>query len=580
MWPKEPSDDQLNPTPVAYIVYGADDRLLYFNERIPELFPGFAVNDMVGKSRAEVRTMLRDFEPLAEQAIERLEAVRGKDQPLSADLGVFSFGAGRYYTLDDLPLPDGGAVTLVRDLSDRKQSVDRIARLEHALSDLANEEAIYDGTKDRAFLIMAEVACRALDAPRTDIWLMNVDGTALYPQESFWAQTGEHLTLDPLQESDSPAFFKRLGLGEAINLPDIAGVDFLKGVKSGYERDRQVKSLLVVPIMRGPRVVGVITVSENRENRHWVKSEVSFVSYLCDLILRMLDAHDRKVAEEGLRGFNEMLEMKVKKRTRDLEEALETLTLAQEELVRSEKMASLGGLVAGVAHEINTPLGVALTSITHMADALGDFRKAVDSGKIRRSDLTTFMETNDEGTSVVRRNLERAANLVRSFKMVAVDQSVDDTREIDVGNYIHETVESLIPTLRRDAIKVEATAPEKLIMKTVPGDLSHILTNLIMNAALHGFSDRPERDDKQISVAAKTTVSDLVLEVSDNGKGIPADIREKIFDPFFTTARNSGGSGLGLNIVYNTVYHKLGGAIEVGDAKGGGTRFLITLPLG
>ena len=171
-----------------------------------------------------------------------------------------------------------------------------------------------------------------------------------------------------------------------------------------------------------------------------------------------------------------------------------------------------------------------------------------------------------------------AAHLVRSFKMVAVDQSADDTREIDVGEYINEVVDSLVPTLRKSGVKAEAVASGRLLMKTVPGDLSHIVTNLIMNAALHGFSDRPDRDDKQIRVSAKAGTKDVTIEVVDNGRGIPLDIREKIFEPFFTTARSTGGSGLGLNIVYNTVYHKLGGSIEVGDAKGGGTRFKITLP--
>ncbi|WP_286829008.1 MULTISPECIES: ATP-binding protein [Kordiimonas] len=575
MLPKDPYEGELSASPVGYIVYGPDGRLVSFNERIGELFPGFIHNDMIGKTREEVRDILRTYEPAAVEALNRLDEI----SDLSAEDGIFEFGKGRYCALDDLALPDGSTLTLIRDLSEKKRSLDSIARMERALSELANEEAIYDGTKERAYLIMTEVAGKALMATRTDVWLMNVDRTSLYPQESYWSPTGEHMELERLDKEVNPALFEMLAAGEPICVPNVKAVDFLKGVRSGDGREQDIKSILIVPIMRGPRVVGAIAAAEETYEREWRQSEIAFVSYLCDLILRMLEAHDRRVAEEGLRGFNEMLEMKVKKRTRDLEEAMETLKLAQEELVRSEKMASLGGLVAGVAHEINTPLGVALTSITHMAEVLEGFKRMVDTGRIKKSDLTNFMETADEGTTVVCRNLERAAHLVRSFKMVAVDQSADDTREIDVGDYINEIVDSLVPTLRKKGVKVEAEAGGKLMMKTVPGDLSHILTNLIMNAALHGFSDRPDFDDKQIKVTAQAGKKDVIIEVMDNGRGIPEDIREKIFEPFFTTARSTGGSGLGLNIVYNTVYHKLGGSIEVGDAEGGGTRFTIKLPL-
>lgn len=579
MLPKDPSGGQLAPTAVAYIVYDADGKLEYFNDRLSQLFPVFSERDMVGLTRAEVRTIIREQEPGTSEAIAQLDNITGQNKPLSANHGVFDLGEDRYCAFDELPMPDGGLVTLVRDLSEKKRSLDSIARMEAAISKLANEEAIYNGTKDRAYEIMTEVACGALEAARTDVWLMNVDGTALYPQESYWAPDKEHAELERLDRAGHEPFFEALELGAPLNVPDIRHEPCLVGFHPADERERAIKSLLVVPITRGPRTVGAILVAENREFRAWSSSEIAFVSYLCDLILRMLEAHDRQVAEEGLRGFNEMLEMKVKKRTRDLEEAMETLKMAQEELVRSEKMASLGGLVAGVAHEINTPLGVALTSITHMAEAFDEFKRAVDSGKIRKSDLTNFMETADEGTLVVRRNLDRAAHLIRSFKMVAVDQSADDMRELDIGVYLDEIVESLIPTLRKKGVKVAAASKGDLAMKTVPGDLSHILTNLIMNATLHAFTEKAEGEERKIDVSAKRLKASVQIEVADNGRGIPDDIREKIFEPFFTTARNSGGSGLGLNIVYNTVYQKLGGKIDVKEAKGGGTRFVINLPV-
>jgi signal transduction histidine kinase len=408
---------------------------------------------------------------------------------------------------------------------------------------------------------------------------MNVDGTTLYPQESYWHPGDDYVELGPIEASEGGELFARLGNSEPINADDGSDETCVRPLIQNAGHVAAIKSMLVVPIRRGPRTVGAIAVSDTSGCRSWDNSEIAFVSYLCDLMLRMLDAHDRQVAEEGLRGFNEMLEARVKSRTRELEETLETLELAQEELVRSEKMASLGGLVAGVAHEINTPLGVALTSISHLGDALRSFKASVETGRIRKSDLTGFVDTADESTSVVLRNLQRAAHLIRSFKMVAVDQSAGDSREISLGHYIEEIAESLQPTLRKNGVKVVTRAQGDMTMRTMPGDLSHILTNLIMNSAMHAFAANPDQKARTIKITARRLKSEMKLEVADNGRGIPVEIRDKIFEPFFTTARATGGSGLGLNIVYNTVYQKLGGSIEVKDAKGGGAVFIIHLPV-
>jgi len=580
MLPKDPTAGELEPTPLAYFVYNADDRLVSFNARAADLFPLFKRSDLIGRERAEIVAILRKDDPKTTESLDKIYEARTREgQDGIRRLGTFYLGDGRFCALDDIALPDGGVMTLIRDLSQRKRTQDSIHRLETAVADLAHEEAIYSGKKEDAYRIMTKVACKALKAVRAGVWLMNVDGTTLYPQQSYWRPDKTYVDLAPVEASDGAALFERLGAGVPINASDVSAQTCVTPLIQNEEHQQAIKSMLVVPIRRGPRVVGAIVISEAETRRVWTVNEIAFVSYLCDLVMRMLEAHDRQVAEEGLRGFNEMLEMRVKSRTQELEEAMETIKLAQEELIRSEKMASLGGLVAGVAHEINTPLGVSLTSMSHMAEALAGFKETAASGRIKKSDLTDFVETADESTTVVLRNLDRAAHLIRSFKMVAVDQSAEDMRRINVGDYIHETVDSLIPTLRKKGVTVDASAAGEMTVETVPGDLSHILTNLIMNAAMHAFSDRPDRNDKQITVSAKRLKEKIRLSVADNGCGIPADIREKIFEPFFTTARATGGSGLGLNIVYNTVYQKLKGSIDVKDVKGGGTCFVIDLPV-
>ncbi|WP_262692899.1 GAF domain-containing sensor histidine kinase [Kordiimonas aestuarii] len=577
MLSRDASDGKLVAVSVAYLVYGPDERLQYYNDGAAEVFPVFKGREVIGLSRDEVRDILRAEDDFRE-TVDELTARSKGGKLLSSDMGGFRFGKDGVFALDDLVLPDGTVVTVIRDLSAKKRAIDAVLRLDGALTRLANEEAIYNGTKARAYEIITEVACEALGASRTDIWLLNVDGTSLYAQESYWADNGGHQDLGRVDDTGCAGLFsvvKKLepyAVRNPSNAPELAGFDLYAGGKVEF------LSALLVPICRGPRAIGVVLVAQSEDAREWNASEISFVSYLCGLIIRMLEAHDRQVAEEGLRDFNEMLEQRVKSRTRELEDAMANLHLAQDELVRSEKMASLGGLVAGVAHEINTPLGVALTGITHMSEELTTFRRAVESGQIKRSDLSTFIEAVGEGTAMAERNLERAAHLIRSFKMVAVDQAADDIRELDVGAYLGEIVDSLKPTLRKRGVQVRASAEGDLHMNTVAGDISHILTNLIMNAALHAFPEGHGRA-KEITVSARRAEDRVILEVIDNGMGIPEEIRDKIFEPFFTTARNKGGSGLGLNIVFNTVYQKLKGGISLGDAANGGSHFTIQLPL-
>jgi len=569
----EIADGNLIAVAVAYMVYGPDNRLKFYNDGAAEVFPILKERDLIGLTRNEIRDLLREQEDFRD-TIDELTRRVADGKRLSSEMGGFRFGKDGVFALDDLALPDGTTVTVIRDLSNKKRAMDAVARLDGALTRLGNEEAIYNGSKERAYEIITEVACEALGASRTDIWLLNVDGTALYAQESYWADDGGHRDMGRVDEDICTSLFCAVKAREPLVLFNPASTPEL----AGFDLRGDFQSVLLVPICRGPRAIGTVLVAQADEMREWNASEVSFVSYLCGLVMRMLEAHDRKVAEEGLRDFNEMLEKRVKARTRELEEAMESLHLAQDELVRSEKMASLGGLVAGVAHEINTPLGVALTGITHMAEELRAFRRAVESGQIKRSDLNGFIEAVAEGTAMAERNLDRAAHLVRSFKMVAVDQTADDVRELDVGAYLGEIVDSLRPTLRKKGVTVTAEAEGDLHMHTVAGDIAHVLTNLIMNAALHAFPEDWRRE-KTIQVLAHRARDRVILEVIDNGTGIPEAIRDKIFEPFFTTARNKGGSGLGLNIVFNTVYQKLKGGIALSDVEGGGSHFTIQIPL-
>ena len=291
----------------------------------------------------------------------------------------------------------------------------------------------------------------------------------------------------------------------------------------------------------------------------------------------------RSLAAEQLQRLNEELEDRVMLRTeelaganRDLQRTLEDLQRTQKQLVLSEKLAALGELVAGVAHEINTPVGVALSAGSTLAEKNRLLAERFAQGEMKRSDLTQYLEDSREGTEMILINLGRASELIRSFKMVAVDQVSDHRRVFNVKTYIDEVLLSLRPKLKKTRHRVEVLCDGDLVIESNPGALSQILTNLIVNSLVHGLD--PEQEGV-IRIEAVRTNGSLDLRYSDNGRGMPPEIRDRIFEPFFTTARSQGSTGLGLHIVFNIVTRTLGGAIVCESAPGQGTTFHVTMPI-
>jgi signal transduction histidine kinase len=254
---------------------------------------------------------------------------------------------------------------------------------------------------------------------------------------------------------------------------------------------------------------------------------------------------------------------------------MEKLERTQEHLIESEKLASLGGLVAGVAHEINTPVGLSLTGITHFSDMTKKLKKDYEDENLSEEEFKEYIDIAYNLAHTIRLNLEKTAQLVRSFKQVAVDQSVEEKRDIDLHKYIDEVVLSLHNKLKQSKIKVNVECPETLKISTYPGDISQILTNLIMNSIMHGFDKTMEGE---ISIQVETKNNEIIFIYKDNGKGIKKENLKKIYEPFFTTNREGGGTGLGLNIIYSLVSKKLNGTIACESQEGKGVVFTITLP--
>jgi signal transduction histidine kinase len=261
---------------------------------------------------------------------------------------------------------------------------------------------------------------------------------------------------------------------------------------------------------------------------------------------------------------------------RQLQKALSDLQSATDQMIQSEKLAALGSLVAGIAHEVNTPLGISVTAASHLEELTKMLTSGFSAGTMKKSDLTNFIASSKETVQIILANLTRAANLIQSFKKIAVDQSSESWQTIELETYFQDIVVSLTPRLKKTKIKVSIQCPKTLRINTMPGALSQILTNLVTNSLLHAFDAGQEGE---ITIAAEPREhKGTVRTYTDNGKGIAPENLDKIFDPFFTTARGQGGSGLGLHLVYNIVTRSLGGSIAVNSAPGKGVRFIMTLP--
>ncbi|MES2316350.1 MAG: CHASE domain-containing protein [Pseudomonadota bacterium] len=298
------------------------------------------------------------------------------------------------------------------------------------------------------------------------------------------------------------------------------------------------------------------------------------------------DISDRKHTEAALvdakdgleHSLTELAQQKanVESAHSDLSTVLVTLKQAQTNLITSEKMASLGSLVAGVAHELNTPIGNSLLTATALDDMVSAFEKKYAEGGVKRSALEAHMADTKLACSIMTSSLRRAADLITSFKQVAVDQTSDKRRRFDLAEVMHDTLATFAAQLRRVNCETRIDCPPALILDSYPGSVGQILSNLINNALLHAFEGR---SSGTLVITARAASDDqVVLIFSDDGVGMPPKILHQVFDPFFTTKMGQGGSGLGMNIVYNIVTGMLGGSIDVESSTEHGTSVTIRMP--
>lgn len=256
-------------------------------------------------------------------------------------------------------------------------------------------------------------------------------------------------------------------------------------------------------------------------------------------------------------------------------QALTDLRQTQESLVQAERLASLGSLVAGVAHEINTPVGIALTSASVLKTATDEIQQAVATNGVKKSDIMRYLDTANESARLIMNNAYRAAHLIHSFKQIAVDQTSEARRPFGLHEYIEEIVSSLQPKLKKMPITLTLNCPTDIVLDSYPGAFAQVITNLTLNCVEHAFApDVPG----VIDISARLDGDIVALDVKDDGKGIAPEVLDRIFDPFFTTRRGQGGTGLGLNIVYNLIVKQFAGTITVQSTLGKGTHFTLRFP--
>lgn len=284
---------------------------------------------------------------------------------------------------------------------------------------------------------------------------------------------------------------------------------------------------------------------------------------------------DLKLTQVELQQLNQSLEQQVAARTHDLEQSMAQLKATQEQLVESEKLAALGGLVAGVAHEVNTPLGIAVTATSIIREASYELNQAFSKQTLTSSQFAELMQNISDSSQMLESNLNRAAKLIRDFKQTAVDQISESRSEFNVKQVLEALIASLHPETRKVPVTPIVEAAEDVQMNSLPGVMTQIVANLILNSVNHAFTSQP---NPEILIRLSQTDQHVVLQYQDNGEGVDKSLHQKIFEPFYTSKRGKGGSGLGLNLVFNLVKQKLKGNLEFHSEPNQGVHFVITLP--
>jgi signal transduction histidine kinase len=468
------------------------------------------------------------------------------------------------------------------------QSMDRLERaVQERTAALAREVAERRRAEQvqHALYQIADLSASALDADVLAASLHRIIGELMVATNFLIAlthpETGELSVPYYADEKDSYTPNQRFPLGAGMvsyvlqtrqaQLHDAGSIGRLRAAGKVREPlgNIDVASWIGAPMLVNDKAYGVMVVQSYDPTILYTKTELDLLAFIAS---HVAVAIARMQADRAIRKAKDSLE----KQNAALNQALTQLQEAQTELVRQEKLASLGQMVAGVAHEINTPLGICVTATSHLVEELRLTKEELAAGEMTEDSLNSFFDVVDQSLRIMTTNTQRAASLVRSFKQVAVDQSSDNIRNFNLCKYVGEILLSLQPKLKGRPVKVQVDCPADLEVNSFPGAVSQILTNMVVNSLVHGF----ERDQPgHITIRARLEEDDMIaFDYGDDGAGMDADTLAKLFDPFFTTKRGTGGSGLGAHILYNLVTGSLGGSLRVESSPGQGLQYYLRFP--
>jgi signal transduction histidine kinase len=440
---------------------------------------------------------------------------------------------------------------------------------------LTKSASIDAGARTAAFQEICKSASQALDAARVSIWYYDTEKEAIVCEELYERDGDKHSSGLTLYQKDFPGYFAYLREERILAAHDAHTDGATAEFSAAYLTPLGINSMLDAPIRFEGKLWGVVCHEQVGPHRTWTTDEQTFGASMADFTARVLSAERQAASQRALEELNAKLERLVEERTADLARTVENLKTTQHKLVESEKLASLGSLVAGVAHEVNTPLGVALTAATAAGEQLTALKALVAANQMKKSDLDRFFEKSGQLAGVVETNLTRAADLVKSFKQVAVRQASQEREVFALGEAVKASVASLEPEWRRAGHAVRVTVTDDVRLNAAPGFVFQLVNNLVMNAIRHAFEGRPAGTAS--FVLARAGAGKASLRYEDDGVGMTEEVLHRMWDPFFTTKRGAGGSGLGLNIVWNLVA-ELGGTATASSEPGRGLRIDFEIP--
>lgn len=439
--------------------------------------------------------------------------------------------------------------------------------LEHILLDVSASPLIDIGAWDQASLLILQSLQTGLQVQRVSLWLYDLGDQSMVCQMLL---NDAEVATEPLrlQAIQFPAYFQALRRERAIVAHDARTDPQTAEFLDPYLKQHQIYSMLDLPVRHLGKMIGIICCEQTQQARIWSDNEVRFAAALADQVGRALNADRFLTAQSQLEQLNLQLEQRVVQRSQQLEDTGEMVRRAHQQMEAQARLATLGGIVAGVAHEVNSPLGIALTANTLLEQRLEAFITGMRDRTISSSQAMTLLESMHESSLLVTANLQRAQRLMAQFKETAAHQTRVESTPVAFRQLVVDLLASLTPATRQVQVFPDVYIDPNLMLITAADVWLQILTNLVINSCLHAFADTPH---PAISISATLNEHhELLFVYQDNGCGLTPQVRQNIFEPFFTTKPNDGGTGLGMSILKQLVEKKLSGELQLLDGPGFG----------